>query len=100
MSVRSEEPARDSRAWHHSAMADVVVDAEVGTDGGTVACAKIANGEWEVNVRGNAGRVLSVEVNPRCHLDYSSVNSGGQVGGSRRVLVVRRSHRFDPDRLR
>ncbi|WP_028645576.1 hypothetical protein [Nocardioides sp. URHA0020] len=32
-------------------MADVVVDAEVGTDGGTVACAKIANGEWEVNVR-------------------------------------------------
>jgi hypothetical protein len=32
-------------------MADVVVDAEVGTDGGTVACAKIANGQWEVNVR-------------------------------------------------
>jgi hypothetical protein len=30
-------------------MADVVVDAEVGTDGGTVACAKIAHGEWEVN---------------------------------------------------
>ena len=32
-------------------MADVVVDAEVGANGATVACAKIANGEWEVNVR-------------------------------------------------
>lgn len=32
-------------------MADVVVDAEVDSDGRTVACAKIASGDWEVNVR-------------------------------------------------
>lgn len=32
-------------------MADVVVDAELDTDGRTVACAKIASGDWEVNVR-------------------------------------------------
>lgn len=32
-------------------MADVVVEAEVDTDGRTVACAKIASGDWELNVR-------------------------------------------------
>jgi hypothetical protein len=32
-------------------MADVVVDSEVDTDGRTVACAKIASGDWEVNIR-------------------------------------------------
>jgi hypothetical protein len=31
-------------------MADVVVDAEV-DDGRVVACAKIGNGQWEVNIR-------------------------------------------------
>lgn len=33
------------------AMAEVVVEVEVDDDGRTVACVKIANGEWEVNIR-------------------------------------------------
>ena len=32
-------------------MAEVVIEAEVDEEGRTVACAKIANGEWEVNIR-------------------------------------------------
>jgi hypothetical protein len=64
-------------------MADVVVDAEVDTEGRTVACAKISSGDWEVNVRATPHEFATLDaIRSASWASRTSIAVGASAGAS------------------